>query len=107
MRCCDRPPPPGYVNSGQPVKRGACHLLPPGPDTYDFPEIHSGDMCYEMSSTSGCAGSCKDATTSDYARVAATIASIEDASATLLNAANSTACPMNCDYCSYSYAYEE
>ena len=49
----------------------------------------------------------RDATTYDYGRVLATISSVDEDHHSLLDAANSTECPITCDYCSYSYLYED
>ena len=83
-----------------------CPIL--GPDTFDFPKIQSSgaSICDEMSSGS-CAGVCKDATTYSYSRVLATISSIEDDYDDLLDKADSSECPITCDYCSYSYLYDD
>ena len=53
-----------------------------------------------------CAGGARDATTYDYDRVLATISSVDEDHRSLLDTANSTECPINCDYCSYSYSYD-
>ena len=83
-----------------------CPIL--GPDTFDFPKIQSSgaSICDEMSSGS-CAGVCKDATTYSYSRVLATISSIEDDYDDLLDKADSSECPITCDYSSYSYLYDD
>ena len=73
-----------------------------GPGAYEFEKIHPGSMCSEMEA---CAGVARDATTYDYGRVLATISSVDEDHHSLLNAANSTECPITCDYCSYSYSY--
>ena len=74
-----------------------------GPGSYEFEQIHPGSMCDEMEA---CAGVARDATTYDYDRVLATISSVDEDHRSLLDTANSTECPITCDYCSYSYSYD-
>ena len=49
----------------------------------------------------------KSTETKDYATVLAAIDSIESDYSSLLDVADSTECPITCDYCSYSYLYED